>query len=57
MKCPNCYFIGEPSYRREGDHLGAYCKRCGKWLTWLKKDTIPENLIETKKLNKPLFED
>ena len=29
--------------KQKGNHIGAYCKECGKWIKWLKKDELTAN--------------
>lgn len=37
MICKNCNFDLLPTIKNVGQHVGAYCAFCGKWIKWLDK--------------------
>jgi hypothetical protein len=44
MPCPKCNSTNIEQ-RKQGPHVGEYCKNCGKWLRWLPQYTNIENFI------------
>ena len=41
--CPNCEcYIME--YREVGPHIGKYCNNCNKWIKWVARKEVPEEL-------------
>lgn len=41
--CPNCgCCIME--YREVGPHIGKYCNNCNKWIKWVSRKEVPEEL-------------
>lgn len=41
--CPNCgCYIME--YREVGPHIGKYCNNCNKWIKWVARKEVPEEL-------------
>ena len=36
-----CYTI---EYRDMGMHIGKYCKNCNKWIKWVARKEVPEEL-------------
>lgn len=41
--CPNCgCYIME--YREVGPHIGKYCNNCNKWIKWVVRKEVPEEL-------------
>ena len=38
--CQHCHEDGEPflQWHPDNQHLGAYCRRCLRWIKWLKQD-------------------
>lgn len=42
-KCPRCgcYTM---EYRDMGIHIGKYCKNCNKWIKWVARKEVPEEL-------------
>lgn len=41
--CPrcSCYTM---EYRDMGMHIGKYCKNCNKWIKWVARKEVPEEL-------------
>ena len=41
--CPRCgcYTM---EYREMGIHIGKYCKNCNKWIKWVARKEVPEEL-------------
>ena len=41
--CPRCgcYTM---EYRSMGPHIGKYCKNCTKWIKWVSRKDIPEEI-------------
>lgn len=41
--CPNCgcYTM---EYREVGPHIGKYCNNCSKWIKWVARKEVPEEL-------------
>ena len=41
--CPHCgcYTM---EYRSMGPHIGKYCKNCTKWIKWVSRKDIPEEI-------------
>ena len=39
-KC-GCYTM---EYRSMGPHIGKYCKNCTKWIKWVSRKDIPEEI-------------
>lgn len=41
--CPRCgcYTM---EYREMGIHIGKYCKNCNKWIKWVSRKEVPEEL-------------
>ena len=37
-KCVHCGNEEDFVISRKGPHLGLYCKKCGKWIKWIKKN-------------------
>jgi hypothetical protein len=41
--CPNCgCYIME--YREVGPHIGKYCNNCNKWIKWVSRKEVPDEL-------------
>ena len=42
-QCPRCgcYTM---EYREMGIHIGKYCKNCNKWIKWVARKEVPEEL-------------
>lgn len=44
--CPNClskqFFL-----MQKGPHIGAYCKKCGSYICWVKKNKLIEQEVIT----------
>lgn len=41
--CSNCgCYIME--YREVGPHIGKYCNNCNKWIKWVVRKEVPEEL-------------
>lgn len=38
-ECPNCHLAGYVYYMKKGQHIGAYCIFCERWLDWVKQWT------------------
>lgn len=36
-----CYTM---EYREMGIHIGKYCKNCNKWIKWVARKEVPEEL-------------
>lgn len=36
-KCVHCGNEEDFVISRKGPHIGLYCKKCGKWIKWIKK--------------------
>lgn len=36
-RCGKCRHVGVPRLAEKGPHTGAYCAKCGGWLTWIRK--------------------
>ena len=43
MPCPRCgcYTM---EYRSMGPHIGKYCKNCTKWIKWVSRKDMPEEI-------------
>ena len=41
--CPSCgcYTM---EYRSMGPHIGKYCKNCTKWIKWVSRKDMPEEI-------------
>ena len=41
--CPHCgcYTM---EYRSMGPHIGKYCKNCTKWIKWVSRKDMPEEI-------------
>ena len=41
--CPRCgcYTM---EYRSIGPHIGKYCKNCTKWIKWVSRKEVPEEI-------------
>ena len=42
--CPKCgcYTM---EYRSMGPHIGKYCKNCTKWIKWVSRKDMPEEIV------------
>lgn len=36
-----CYIM---EYREVGPHIGKYCNNCNKWIKWVSRKEVPEEL-------------
>lgn len=58
--CPNCgCYIME--YREVGPHIGKYCNNCNKWIKWVVRKEVPEELaariIPTNTVTENMYND
>lgn len=37
-KCSKCNNADDFVITRKGPHIGLYCKKCGAWIKWIKKN-------------------
>lgn len=37
-KCLKCNNANDFVITRKGPHIGLYCKKCGAWIKWIKKN-------------------
>lgn len=42
MPCPKCNYPNAKFRRKPlsngGEHVGAYCAKCGRWIKWLNRE-------------------
>lgn len=50
IKCKYCSGI-ELVLKEKRPHIGAYCKKCGRWLKWLSKKDLLNEVTENTIVN------
>ena len=54
--CPKCgcYTI---EYRSMGPHIGKYCTNCTKWIKWVSRKDMPEEIVARVTSDDAVIED
>lgn len=41
VHCQTCKLNQRPCLQQRGEHVGAFCYRCKRWITWFKRKKLP----------------